>query len=155
MSATSDNDRFERAMAELQRMIEEEERIKYSRKVREHARHPQNLGRMDNPDAHAVVLGWCGDMMEIYLRIDGERVQEATFITDGCGPSMACGNMGCELARGLVLSQCEQLVPSDLIAALDGLPEDSVHCAELAVDTLHKAVEEYRRAIRLESDNSE
>lgn len=134
------NSDFDRLVAELQREIWEEERALYSEKVIQLARHPRNVGRMEEPDAQGVVHGWCGDTMEIYLRLDGERIEEATFLTDGCGPSVACGVMLTDQLKGMMLNEAEDLSPKELLDVLGGLPKESEHCAELAVKTLWKAI---------------
>jgi len=134
---------FDRLVTELQRQIIEQERALYSAKVIEEAHNPTNLGRMARPDAYGIVHGWCGDTMEVYLRLNGARIEEATFMTDGCGPSVACGNMLTRLVRGMSLEEAGEIKPEDLIAALDGLPEESLHCAELAVNTLRYVLERY------------
>ena len=131
---------FDRVVAELQRAIIEQEQALYSAKVIEEAHNPTNMGRMAEPDAYGIVHGWCGDTMEIYLRLDEESVKEATFVTDGCGPSVACGSMLTRMVQGMSLEEASGIRPEDLIVALDGLPEDSVHCAELAVKTLWEAI---------------
>jgi nitrogen fixation NifU-like protein len=131
---------FDRVVAELQRAIIEQEQALYSAKVIEEAYNPANMGRMAEPDAYGIVHGWCGDTMEIYLRLDEESVKEATFVTDGCGPSVACGSMLTRMVQGMSLEEASGIRPEDLIVALDGLPEDSVHCAELAVKTLWEAI---------------
>jgi len=131
---------FDRVVAELQRQVVEQEQALYSTKVIEEAHNPRNLGRIPEPDACAVVRGWCGDTMEIYLRLDGERIKEITFMTDGCGPAVACGSMLTALVRGMSLEEAGAITQEDLIVALDGLPEESVHCAELAVNTLREAI---------------
>ena len=131
---------FDRVVAELQRAIIEQEQALYSAKVIEEAHNPTNMGRMAGPDAYGIVHGWCGDTMEIYLRLDEESVKEATFVTDGCGPSVACGSMLTRMVQGMSLEEASGIRPEDLIVALDGLPEDSVHCAELAVKTLWEAI---------------
>jgi nitrogen fixation NifU-like protein len=136
---------FDRFVAELQREIDEREQEIYSAKVIEAARNPRNLGRMAAPDAQAIVRGWCGDTMEVYLRLDGHLIQEATFMTDGCGPSLACGSTLTIMLQGLSLEEALQIKPEDVIDALDGLPEDSTHCAELAVTTLQKAVSHWQK----------
>jgi nitrogen fixation NifU-like protein len=143
-----DNDRWERLVAELQREIDEKERALYSAKVLEQVRNPQHLGRMDAPDVQATVTGWCGDTMEIYLQLNGSTIQKATFLTDGCGPSVACGNMLSAMVEGATLDEANRVAAEDLLAALDGLPEDSTHCATLAVDTLHKAIGDEQRLRR-------
>lgn len=131
---------FDRIVADLQREIIEQERAIYSDKVIEEAHNPSNLGRMPEADAHAIVHGWCGDTMEIYLRLNEDRISEAMFMTDGCGPSVACGSMLTRLVQGMSLEEAGRIEAEDLIVALDGLPDESVHCAELAVTTLREAI---------------
>ncbi len=135
---------FDRLVAELQKQIIEQERALYSAKVIEEAHNPTNLGRMARPDAYGIVHGWCGDTMEVYLRLNGARIEEATFMTDGCGPSVACGSMLTTMVRGMSLEEAGEITPENLITALDGLPEESVHCAELAVSTLREAIANWR-----------
>ena len=131
---------LDRIVAELQRQILEQERSIYSARVIEQAHHPQNVGRIDDADARASVRGECGDTMELYLRLNGARIEEASFMTDGCGPSVACGSMITTMVRGISTKEAGQIEPEDLITALDGLPEESAHCAELAVRTLREAL---------------
>jgi nitrogen fixation NifU-like protein len=146
--AQEENERWERLVAELQREIQEREQALYSAKVLEQVHNPQYLGRMEAPDAQAVLTGWCGDTMEMYLRLNGHTIQRATFMTDGCGPSVACGNMLATLVQGATLDEASQLRPRDLLLALDGLPEESTHCAELAVNTLRKAIAQQEQGAR-------
>jgi len=136
---------FDRLIEELQRQIGEQERALYSTEVIEHAHNPVNLERMERAQASAVVRGWCGDTMEFYLRF-GERgqIQEATFMTDGCGPTVACGSMLTSLVKGLSPDKALLISAQDLISALKGLPEESVHCAELAVNTLRTAISNWK-----------
>jgi nitrogen fixation protein NifU and related proteins len=135
---------FDRMVNELQREIIEQERAIYSAKVVEEVYNPRNVGRMPEPDVRGLVHGWCGDTMEIYLRLNGEGIEESTFMTDGCGPSVACGSMLTRMVTGMSLEKAGELLPEDLLDALDGLPEESVHCAELAIKTLQNALFNYR-----------
>ena len=131
---------FDRFVKELQRQIIEEARAVYSDRVVQEFSNPKNVGRVAKPDVHATVQGWCGDTMEIYLRLDGEKIEEASFMTDGCGPTVACGSVLTTMVKGMSLNEAKRIRPAQLIDALDGLPEESVHCAELAVTTLQKAI---------------
>jgi nitrogen fixation protein NifU and related proteins len=114
--------------------------VRFSAKAIQHGRHPTNVSRMDNPDAHASRVGWCGEVMEMYLRLDGNRIAEATFWADGCLSTMACGDMITTMAQGMSLDDAVKITPEQLIAALDGLPYKSQHCAELSVETLREAI---------------
>ena len=133
-------DNWDRLVAELQHEIDEKERALYSAKVLEQARNPTHLGRMEDPDAYARITGRCGDTMEIFLRCNGSTIQQATFLTDGCGSRLACGNMITTMVVGKTPDEAAQIDPEELTAALGGLPDDSAHCAVLAVSTLRKAL---------------
>ena len=124
----------------------EQARAFYSAKVVNEFYNPKNVGRMPEPDARGLVHGWCGDTMEIYLRLDGERIKGATFVTDGCGSTVACGSMLTTMVQGMSLQEASEVRPEDLLEALDGLPEESVHCAALAVSTLQNAIFNWRAA---------
>jgi nitrogen fixation NifU-like protein len=139
---------FGQGIADLQKKVADEERLHYSAKVLEQAYNPKNMGRMPNPDAFAAVRGWCGDTMVIYLRLEGDRIDEARFMTDGCGPTVACGSMLTTVARGLLLDEALKISADDLIAALDGLPDENAHCATLAVSTLREAIAHRQGEVR-------
>jgi nitrogen fixation NifU-like protein len=131
---------FDRFVDEVQQQIIKQARAVYSDEVVEAFYHPRNLGLMPEPDAYAVVHGSCGDTMDIYLRLNGERIEQASFMTDGCGPTVACGSKLTTIVCGMSLKEASGITPEDLLNALGSLPEESVHCAELAVNTLREAI---------------
>ena len=135
---------LDRSVAEIQREVDERERALYSATVIEEARSPKNAGRMPDADVRGLVHGWCGDTMEIYLRLAAETIAQASFMTDGCGPTLACGSRLTSMVRGMSLEEASSIRPEELIAALDGLPEESEHCATLAVSTLQNAIFNWR-----------
>lgn len=132
-----DLDRF---LAVLMEEIAKQEAALFSAAVLAEARNPRNLGAILEPDGHAALNGACGDRMEMFLRFDGEQIERVTFLTDGCGPTVACGSMLTCLAVGKSLDQASAIRATDLVAALDGLPDNHVHCASLAVNTLRLAI---------------
>lgn len=136
---------FDRFVDELRQEVAEQARAVYSAELPkaaliEEAYHPSHIGRMDAPDAYGRSMGWCGDMMEFYLQLDGERIEAAKFMTDGCGPTIACGNMLARMVEGLTLEEASDVMPERIAEALDGLPAEHFHCAELAVSTLQNAI---------------
>jgi nitrogen fixation NifU-like protein len=146
MTDQGETNDFDRWVAALQQEIFEHEQALFSAQVLAEARQPQNMGVMDEPDGHGLVLGPCGDTMEVFLRLNGARIEKAAFLTDGCGPSVACGSMLTKMAQGKSLAEAAAIEPAELILALDGLPAEHVHCATLAVDTLHQAIADCRPA---------
>jgi nitrogen fixation NifU-like protein len=118
-------------------------RSTYTQTVIDHAMNPRNAGNLKDRDGFAMVTGPCGDTMEIWLRVRDSRVREATFWTDGCGTTIAAGSMITELVRGKAIPDALKITQQDVLDALGGLPEDSVHCALLAANTLKEAVRDY------------
>jgi nitrogen fixation NifU-like protein len=127
----------------LQELILADARKVYSETTIDHAMNPRNVGDMDDADGFAKVTGSCGDTMEIWLRVRNGTIINATFMTDGCGPSIASGSMVTELSKGKNISEVRKICQQDVLNALGGLPEESQHCALLAADTLREAIRDY------------
>lgn len=128
---------------ELQQEILDRARALYTETVIDHWRCPRGFGTLERPDGHARITGPCGDTIEVFLRIRGQRVIGASFLTDGCITSIAAGSMAVELATGLTTAEARSITQDDILAALGGLPEESVHCALLASNTLRAAIDEH------------
>lgn len=125
---------------ELERQVMEDMRRTYSEKVIDHFLNPRNLGEIPDADGFGSITGPCGDTMEIWLRLKADRVVDATFWTDGCGTTIAAGSMITELTKGMSVGEALKITQQDVLKALGGLPEDSLHCALLAATTLREAV---------------
>jgi nitrogen fixation NifU-like protein len=103
----------------------------------------ENMGKMEAPDGSAFIKGLCGDSMEIYLKISDATVVDARFDTDGCFSSKYCGAMAAFMAKGKSLQGVLRLSPMDILDAWGKETGLNVHCAILAIGTLHKAVADY------------
>lgn len=141
----SEDDDFEKLVKGLQKKIEYEEEKTYSRKVISEYRNPNNFGAIEDPEAIGEVKGSCDDTMKITLRIENGIIRDARFWTDGCGATIACGNMLTKMIRGKTPDEAAGVSNEKLIEVLDGLPKEHLHCAKLAVDSLHKAIENYHK----------
>lgn len=114
-------------------------------KIWDHARNPRNLGFLKG----ANVLAQAGDPDDgdavLYLlRIDGEMVRDAKFLTRGCAAAIAASSMATELAIGKSLDDVLALDEQAIATALGEFPEQRMHCSELALSALHAAVRQYR-----------
>lgn len=141
MSKKEDLEKFAQA---LQQQILEQIRQEYSPAVVERWQNPRNLGRMDSPDGYGKVTGTCGDTIEIFLKVKDEIITACTFITDGCGATIASASMATELAVGKSFIHALAKVSADeILKQLGGLPEGNVHCAQLASESLRHALADY------------
>ncbi|MFC2036104.1 iron-sulfur cluster assembly scaffold protein [Chloroflexota bacterium] len=112
----------------------------YFETVIDYAMNPRSEGKMDFTDGHASITGPCGDVMDIWLKVKDDTIIKATFMTDGCGTTLAAGSMITELVKGKRIGQALRISHEDVLSALDGLPKESRHCALLAANTLKVAV---------------
>ena len=140
MTDSSKKSNFDKMVEKLQRDVNEQALLTFSEKVVEEYNNPKNIGKMAKPDAYAILKGWCGDTMEMYLKMEHEIVADISFMTDGCGATIACGSMLTSMVKGKSIDEAEAITEDDLIAALDGLPEEDLHCAYLAIITLENAL---------------
>ena len=99
--------------------------------------------RMNDPDASSIVKGVCGDTMEMYLLIDNKRITRTTFFTDGCVSSKACGSITASMSEGRTIMEALNISPGNVLTFLLDIPGIEIHCAILAVTTLHRAIAEY------------
>jgi len=141
----SENDDFEKMVTELQRKIEREEELTYSKTVIAEYRNPNNFRNMKSPDALGKVKGSCGDTVKITLSVENGIIKDACFWTDGCGASIACNNMLTNMIKGKTMEEASAITSATLLENLDGLPKEHTHCATLAVNTLHNAIEDYHK----------
>ena len=127
----------------IEESIMEDIREAYSEKVIDHALNPRNLGEFKDADGFGRVTGPCGDTIQICLKAKNGTIVDATFMTDGCGATIACGSMTTELVKGRTITEALKITSDDILNSLDGLPESNIHCALLAANTLKKALEDY------------
>lgn len=138
-------DRFDKYVENLQRIIYEEEIKTYNERIVELYHKPKNWGKP--PDDEITISktyeGPCGDTMSFFLKIEDNIIKNAYFLTDGCGASVAAGCQTTLLIINKSVDDAEKLEAEDIDTALNGLPEDHKHCAELAATTLKRAIDDY------------
>jgi len=128
---------------QFEELITAEMRRIYSGTTIDHAMNPRNVGDMADAGGFAKVTGPCSDSMEIWLRIKNGTIAEASFLTDGCGTSIASGSMVTEMVKGRSITEARKINQQDVLTALGGLPEESQHCALLAANALKAAIRDY------------
>ena len=117
---------------------------RYSEKVMEHFRNPRNVGEIENPDGIGHVGNpVCGDIMELYIRVDNGIITDAKFKTFGCGAAIATSSMVTELVKGKSVEGALEISNRAVAEALGGLPPIKMHCSVLAEEALKSAITDY------------
>jgi nitrogen fixation protein NifU and related proteins len=96
--------------------------------------------RLAQPDGYGKKTGDCGDTVEFFLSLDGERIKAMAYESQGCMNTNACANAVIHLIEGLTLTEAWELTPEKVADFLQTLPMDHFHCAELAIGALYLAL---------------
>ena len=116
----------------------------YSEKVLDHFTNPRNVGEIPDADGVGEVgNARCGDIMKMYLKIDGDTITDVKFKTFGCGAAVATSSMATELVKGKTIQEAMEVTNKAVMEALDGLPPVKVHCSLLAEEAIHAALWDY------------
>ena len=128
--------------------------------ILDHYRKPRNFAELGEASHHAGGHNpLCGDRVEIYLKLDGDTVSEATFKGNGCAISTASASLMTEAVRGKSVAEVRQLFERfhTMLTDGDGTAEDlgklealsgvrqlpvRIKCATLAWHTLQAALED-------------
>jgi nitrogen fixation protein NifU and related proteins len=121
--------------------------VSYSQTVLDHFERPRNVGDLADADAevrleHPV----CGDIMKLAVKLADGRIGEVRFRTRGCVASIAAGSCLTEMIAGKSLAEAAALQRDQLVAALGGLSNASVHASHLAMDALHQVLSKLKPA---------
>lgn len=127
--------------------------MQYSAKVMDHFTNPRNVGEIADADGVGMVgNAKCGDIMQIFLKIENDIIVDVKFKTFGCGAAIATSSMATELIKGKSITDALTLTNKAVVEALDGLPPVKVHCSVLAEEAVKSAVADYYRKIGREID---
>ncbi|MDD5680792.1 MAG: Fe-S cluster assembly scaffold protein NifU [Candidatus Omnitrophica bacterium] len=116
----------------------------YSEKVMEHFKNPHNVGEIPDADGIGNVGNpVCGDIMRLYIKVDGDTIKDAKFKTFGCAAAIATSSMITDLVKGKTIKEALEISNKAVAEALDGLPPVKMHCSMLAEEALRSAIEDY------------
>lgn len=116
----------------------------YNEKVMDVFRNPKNVGEIENPDGVGRVgNASCGDIMEIYLKIENDVIVDAKFKTFGCAAAIATSSTATEMVKGMTIKEALEVTNKKVVETLGGLPAQKLHCSVLAEEAIKKAIDDY------------
>lgn len=116
----------------------------YSEKVMDHFMNPRNVGEIADADGIGKVGNpVCGDIMNMYIKVEDNVITDVKFKTFGCGAAIATSSMATELIKGKTLDEALHLSNAAVAEALGGLPPVKMHCSVLAEEAVQSAIDDY------------
>lgn len=112
----------------------------YSEQVIEHFERPRNVGELLGADVSVEVSNpACGDIMSLSLNVADGRITDVRYRTRGCVTAIACGSVLTELLAGKTVEEARALRREQIVQALGGLSNETMHGSYLAMDALKAA----------------
>ena len=116
----------------------------YTDKVMDHFTNPRNVGEIaDASGVGTVGNAKCGDIMQMFIKVENDIIVDVKFKTFGCGAAIATSSMATELVKGKSIDDALKLTNSAVVEALEGLPPVKVHCSVLAEEAIKAAISDY------------
>ena len=115
----------------------------YMENILDHYKHPRNFSMMENADfSHKEHNPLCGDIIELFLKVEGERVVDASFQGTGCAISQASTSLFTEFMKGKTIGEVQALGKDGMLEVL-GIEVSALRlkCAVLPLKTFEIAVE--------------
>lgn len=120
--------------------------MRYSPIILEHLKNPRNVGELPDANARATVRSAAdGDMLQLHLRIENNRVVDARFKVFGCAAAIASGSILTQIAIGKSVEDLRKITNEDLSAMMGGLPPEKIHCSVLAEQAVRDALADWKK----------
>ena len=108
-------------------------------------KNPSNRGIMNNPTVSVLEVNpFCGDEVNLQLKISEGKIEEIKFIGSACMVSTVSSSLLTEAVTGKSLEEVKRFQKDDLLKIINlNLTTSRVKCATLALEALQKAIKEY------------
>ncbi len=117
----------------------------YNNKVISVFANPKNVGEIaDASGVGTVGNASCGDIMQVYLKIENDVIVDAKFKTFGCAAAIASSETAMEMIKGKTIEEALAITNADVVQQLEGLPPQKIHCSVLAEEAIAEAIKDYR-----------
>ncbi|MDD4250621.1 MAG: iron-sulfur cluster assembly scaffold protein [Candidatus ainarchaeum sp.] len=125
----------------------------YSKKVKEHFLKPKNI--LKNEKEIKKFNGYgkvgnmkCGDIMEMWIKVENEKIIDCKWKTFGCASAIASTSMLSVMLtekKGIKLTDALKITGNDIMKRLGGLPQIKIHCSVLGDQALREAIKNYEK----------
>lgn len=114
--------------------------------VLDHFQNPRHYGELIGADVEQEGGNpGCGDVVTIYLKVEGNHAARVQYTGSGCTISQAAASILTEHVQGMSLEEIEALDHQLMVAELgEEMVQTRPRCATLALDTLKSAVQRYK-----------
>jgi len=130
------------AMSEEDKSIEEMLTASgYSKTAIDYYINKPHMGHIPEADIASQMTGSCGDTMGITIRMNDGVIEDAKYQVMGCAGAISAAMAVVDLIKGKDLDYARSIDDGTVFKVLQEIPVKKHHCIQLAVKTLHKALD--------------
>jgi len=151
--------------------MDSELRELYQQVILDHNKSPRNFKKLETANHHAEGYNpLCGDKVDVYVKLEGDKIEDISFIGSGCAISKASASLMSTIVKGKTIGEAEiiferfhhlitgkfdEIINTDdlgKLAVFAGVREfpSRVKCASLAWHTLNSALKEENKTVTTE-----
>ena len=117
------------------------ESLGYSKKILERAREPHNKGKLKGTIVETGENYVCGDTITVYVKLNGQQIEEFKFDGEGCIICLGCADLLVEKLRDMKISEILKLDDKNINGLFEtNIMNSRVKCANLALRTTKHAL---------------
>ena len=119
--------------------------MQYTDKVMDAFQNPKNVGVIEDADGRGLIGSEsCGDIMEVFIKVENDVIVDAKFRTFGCAAAIATSSTATEMIKGMTIEQALEVTNKKVIEVLGGHPPQKIHCSVLAEEAIKAAIDDYK-----------
>ena len=116
----------------------------YNEKIMQLFTNPKNVGHIVKADAVGKMeSGMYGEVIEISVRMEGDKIIDAKFQTYGNAVAIAVSSVATQLIIGKTLIQCQDIDDQEYLNILGEIPEKRMYCLDMMKEALAHLNENY------------
>ena len=151
--------------------MDNELRELYQQVILDHNKSPRNFKKLETANHYAEGYNpLCGDRIDVYIKLDEDKIEDISFMGSGCAISKASASMMSTMVKGKTIEEAEEIFEkfhhlitgkmgeqidteqAGKLAVFAGVREfpSRVKCASLAWHTLISALKEENKTVTTE-----
>jgi nitrogen fixation NifU-like protein len=109
----------------------------------DHMMNPRNYGKLENADGQGIGKNPDnGEMVIIYLGMDGDRIEDIRFQAKACMTTIIAGSIFTDTVKGATVNESKELAQI-MLGKLDQMPPEEAACSEMVAQAFLAALDHY------------
>ena len=109
----------------------------------DHMMNPRNYGKLEHPDGQGIGKNPDnGEMVIVYLKMDGDRIEDIRFQAKACRTTIIAGSIFTESVKGASVDEAKEMVQI-MLGKLDQMPPEEAACSEMVAQAFLAALDHY------------